>query len=141
MMKDNIISIKKLMPKLPMDLSSETAYNSNNGGGTMDVEKLYDFIRQDIAAQEQRSRDLEQRIMEDRREAEARMDARFAAMDERIETRHREAMDSMRELKNDLRADMIETKAESRETKRWMLGTAIATILGIAAMVLTVFQK
>jgi hypothetical protein len=40
-----------------------------------------------------------------------------------------------------IRADMQAIRSDNEETRRWIIGMAIATILGIAAMVVTVLLK
>jgi len=114
---------------------SEVPYNNGKGGTggahSMDtqnhIEKYIDRLDQD-------RRDMEQRLREDRSAMENRIEQRFAdanaewnRREERIENRFSEVMAKM---------DRSIDKAD--ETKRWVIGVCIATILGIAAMIITV---
>ena len=93
----------------------------------MDIQKYIDRLDQD-------RRDMEQRITEERRLSEERIEKRFSEATEASRLRE-ERMDK-RFTETMARIDRSLDKTD--ETKRWIIGVCLTTIIGIAAMVITV---
>lgn len=113
------------------------------------LEKYLDKIDKDRREQEQRLneniRSMEQRITEERRLSEERMEKKFIeAMDSIKETNKK--LDSINS-KLDKKVETINSKIDEKtdkigekidNTNKWIIGVCLSTIIGIAAMVLTV---
>lgn len=95
------------------------------------LEKYMDKIDQDRRDQEERLSNniklMENRITEERRLSEERMEKRFNKAMESLEKTN----DKIENLESNL-TEKIDS------TNKWIIGTCLATILGIAALVLTV---
>lgn len=98
---------------------------------TMDENKL---LEKYIDSAEQNRRDMEQRLMEDRRESEKRLTDERRLSEERMEKRFNETMNKLDKL--DGRIDKMEGKLEG--TSKWITALCITTIVGIAAMAVSV---
>ncbi|HCL4578486.1 TPA: hypothetical protein N2D80_003178 [Clostridium botulinum] len=131
----------------------EAAFTREEVTHTMDdnkiLEKYLDKVDQD-------RRDVEIRIIQDRRESEKRIEEQRKLSEERIENRFNKVMDSLEKTNNkidsqiefirtklDTSVEKIDTKVDEKLTqidtkyeslKWWILGTCLATILAIGAM-------
>lgn len=131
-----------------------TAHRSNveaqlEEADTMDdnkiLEKYLDKVDQD-------RRDMEIRLTQDRRESEKRIEEQRRLSEERMESRFNEVMNSWQKTndKIDITYNRLENKVDSSvkgmedkldNTYKWIIGTCIATIIGIAAMVISVIMS
>ncbi|EOU1985503.1 DUF1640 domain-containing protein [Clostridium perfringens] len=106
------------------------------------LEKYLDKIDKDRREQEERlSRNIElseKRIHDERIELEKRVIEDSKAREERMEKRFTEVMNSLEKinLKMDEKIDKMSEKIDS--TNKWITGLCISTIVGIAAIVVTV---
>ena len=127
-------------------------YNSSidmGGDKLMDFEKYIDRLEKDRQLMEQHLREdrhaMEQRLSESQRLSEERMNTRFSETmakldkaEERWEARHIASEERM-----DIRFREVMTKLDNSidkmdESKRWIIGVCVTTIIGIAAMVITI---
>lgn len=126
---------------------SEVAFTREEAD-TMDdnkiLEKYLDKVDQD-------RRDVEIKIIQDRRESEKRIEEQRRLSEERMENRFNEVMNSWQKTndKIDITYNRLENKLDSSvkgmedkldNTYKWIIGTCIATIIGIAAMVISVIM-
>lgn len=106
------------------------------------LEKYLDKIDKDRREQEERlSRNIElseKRIHDERIELEKRVIEDSKAREERMEKRFMEVMNSLEKInsKMDEKIDKMSEKIDS--TNKWITGLCISTIVGIAAIVVTV---
>lgn len=95
------------------------------------LEKYMDKIDQDRREQEQRLsqniQSMEQRIVEERRLSE-----------ERMEKRYLDVMKAVEKTNDNIDNKIEDIRKDNEETKKWIIGLCITTILGIAAMVVAV---
>lgn len=108
---------------------------SERGRSKMDenqiLEKYMDKVDQDRRDQEQRLsnsiQSMEQRLNEDRKLMEQRIVEERRLSEDRMEKRFNETMEALKE-----------TNKKMDSTNKWITGTCIATIIGIAAMAVTI---
>lgn len=106
------------------------------------LEKYLDKIDKDRREQEERlSRNIElyeKRIHDERIELEKRVIEDSKSREERMEKRFMEVMNSLEKInsKMDEKIDKMSEKIDS--TNKWITGLCISTIVGIAAIVVTV---
>ncbi|MCL1844472.1 MAG: hypothetical protein FWF77_01050 [Defluviitaleaceae bacterium] len=114
-------------------------YNNGEGGEVrVDMQKYIDRLDQDRrdseSRMEQSMKTLKAELREDRQQMEQRIEARVLE-DRRLSEQREERMDKrFSESMNRIDASV----AEVQTLKWWILGVCLATILGIAAMVITV---
>jgi hypothetical protein len=56
----------------------------------------------------------------------------------RIEKRHDELMREMRDMRSEIKSDLAEVKKDSKTSLYWTIGFCFATLLAIAALVVSV---
>lgn len=86
----------------------------------MDAEKLFDILR------------------EDRNESEKRMQKQMQMLEDRIVRQSEKTEERIMQAVSEIKHDIADAKKETQEAKSWIIGIALATILGIAAMVITI---
>ena len=95
------------------------------------LEKYMDKIDQDRREQEQRLsqsiQSMEQRIVEERRLSE-----------ERMEKRYLDVMKAVEKTNDNIDNKIEDIRKDNKETKKWIIGLCLTTILGIDAMVVAV---
>lgn len=97
--------------------------NTPNNGEVhkdMDAEKLFDILR------------------EDRNESEKRMQRQMQMLEDRIAKQSEKTEERIMQAVSEIKHDIADAKKETQEAKSWIIGIALATILGIAAMVVTI---
>jgi hypothetical protein len=141
-------------------------YNTDKGDDLMDIQKYIDRLDQDRRDMELRLNEnqekleirlnenmgkletrlnndrqrFEQQLREDRQLMEQRIEVRLSEerrlseqREDRMEKRFGEAMSNIKEAMSDIK----DARNEIRGINRWVMGICIATVLGIAAMVIT----
>lgn len=95
------------------------------------LEKYMDSVNRNI-------KDMDRRNIEDKREREQRIERNQMLSEERMEKRFIEAMEAIRNQNNiiDSALDKIDSKYEN--LKWWILGTAVAIILSIMTIILSI---
>lgn len=88
------------------------------------------FTRQSVRDMEERMDRRYDASLKDTRESEARIEKRIDSL-----------LDNVRERDERTEQRHLEGLAELRETKRWIIGVCIATLIGIGAIVVSVFLK
>ena len=110
----------------------EVTYNDANGGAAdMDLEKYIDRLDQDRRETEARIRE-EQKAMEQRRIEEQK------AMELRRAEERKEFREEMASMRLEMREGFNRLDSRIEGLRWWILGVCITTIVGIAAMVITV---
>ena len=105
-----------------------------NGDADMDINKYLDITNENI-------RQMEQRIVEERRLSEERMEKRYSDVMDVITNLNKRTDEKIKETN-----ELIQTKHDKimnslDTTKRWVMGLCLGTIIGIAAMVVAVLVR
>lgn len=131
---DNEISCDEISSTILKGAESEV-------GNDEAFQKILDRMDQDRREQEKRLSNnmqlIEQRITEERRLSEERMEKRFNETMESIKSMDKK-MDSL-ETKLDQKTDRMLDKIDN--TNKWIIGTCIASILAVAAIAASVWVK
>ena len=117
---------------IPVDCMTSSVVAPERGR-SMDIEKYIDKIDKDRVDSENRIREdrqqMETRIVEERRLSEERMEKRFDAV-----------MASLEKTNEKLDRTLDKVTEEAKSSKSWIMAFCIATIIGIAGLVIAVFQ-
>lgn len=129
---------------LNSDKPPEIIYNvsrnvsaKNNEETAMDAEKYFEILRKDREESERRTQLAEERIRQERQESDTRYEARRVDFENRMDAR----FDRMESKIDSAITDIHETKKEIRGLNYATIAMALATILGIGAMVIAVVYK
>lgn len=118
----------KLMPRVAQTAQAivETAATREGGSQVDWQEKYLDKLDRDVGDIKQSLRATEERIA-------SMVSQTLGEMRDRDNQRHAEVQT--------IRSDIQAIRSDNEETRRWIIGMAIATILGVAAMVVAVMVK
>lgn len=146
-----------------LELSDVFGHSNDEGGDSMEAKEYFDILQDDARRRdeyyremdkraEERAKALEDRLMADRRESEIRHEQRIKESREerreteaRLEQHMKEFREDRREsdqkfneainrLEDRMSGDMSELRGEFRETKRWIIGLTIGTIISMLAL-------
>ncbi|MDU4415254.1 hypothetical protein GKD08_04065 [Paeniclostridium sordellii] len=126
--------------------------NDNNGTFTRkemnEMDNEFKDLKKDILDAEKRIQDTEKRIYTNNKDLENRLDKNFDEIKSLFKDYKQELKDSNKKseesiVKLETKIDNLESKLESKidSSNKWIIGLCLTTIIGIAAMVITVVLK
>ena len=124
---------------MPNELSYNKYINDNSISeeDNMDAEKYFEILRKDREESEKRMQLAEQRTREERKESDARYEARMLDFENRMDDR----FERMESKIDDAVKDIQESRKDIRGMSAATIALAITTILGIAALVIAVIAQ
>lgn len=113
-----------------------------------EMDNEFKDLKKDILDAEKRIQDTEKRIYTNNKDLEQRLDKNFDEIKSLFKDYKQELKDSHKKseesiVKLETKIDNLESKLESKidNSNKWIIGLCLTTIIGIAAMVITVVSK
>lgn len=152
--RDGTTNGSKILKIFPQNIGEigNKEYNDNKEGDSMEFEKYLEKLIHDIEKSEERIHEenklLEERLnknidtyREEMKERDLKYRDEAKEREERIEKKFDQTMLSLKETNNNFESKVQRMEDKLDGTLKWVIGTCAATILGIAALVISVILK